>query len=91
MTKTDLVKLVMESESESRANTERMLNAFLGGIVSSLAFGEEVVLHGFGKFSVSQRKARTGRDPRNGKAVPIPAKKVVKFTVQKNLRDAVNG
>lgn len=91
MTKAELISRVAQAMKESKAHTERMLDAFLLSIEGSLVQGADVVLHGFGKFSVSKRAAQIGRNPRTGEAVPIPATRVVKFKAQKALKDAVNG
>jgi DNA-binding protein HU-beta len=53
--------------------------------------GDKVALVGFGTFSVSERKARKGRNPQTGKEMKIAAKKVLKFTAGKALKEAVNG
>jgi DNA-binding protein HU-beta len=56
-----------------------------------MAEGEDVAIPGFGKFSIVERAPRTGRNPQTGKAMKIPAKKVVKFTPAKFLKEAVAG
>lgn len=91
MTRAELISRVSEGVKESKKHTESMLNAFLFTIERSLIDGHDVVLHGFGKFSVTKRAGRTGRNPRTGEPVAIPAKKFVKFTVQKKLKEAVQG
>ena len=91
MVKQELINEVAAETGEMKRTTEIFLNTFLTTIAAALARGEEVTLHGFGKFSVSQRAAREGRNPRDGSPVKIKAKKAVKFSPQKNLKDAVNG
>jgi len=59
-------------------------------ITDSIKKDDKVTLIGFGTFSVTKRAARDGRNPQTGKAIKIPAKKVVKFKVGKKLADAVN-
>lgn len=59
--------------------------------IALLKAGEEVTFGGIGKFSILNKPARTGRNPATGAAVEIPAKKVVKFQMSKNLKDALNG
>jgi len=59
------------------------------GVSQSLANGDAVTLIGFGTFSVSERAARTGRNPQTGEAIQIAAKSVVKFKAGKGLKDAV--
>ncbi len=69
---------------------ETALNTFIGYIVESLKGGQKVPLKGFGTFAVSEAKARTGRNPRTGEIVQIAAKKRVRFSPSKNLKDEVN-
>ena len=66
------------------------LNSAIDGVVSSLKKGGKVTLVGFGTFSVSSRKARTGRNPQTGAPLKIPAKKVTKFVAGAELKKAVN-
>ena len=89
MTKTQLIEaLTKEAELE-----KKHAKAFLVGLTSvvekTLKKGGDVPLSGLGKFKVQNRKARMGRNPQTGDAIKIPAKKVVKFTVAKNLKDTV--
>lgn len=67
------------------------MNAFTHALTQALEKGERVALPGLGVFNVKERAARTGRNPRTGEVVQIPAKKVVKFTASKALQTAVNG
>ena len=91
MTKVQLIAEVAAAMGETKAKTEEFLNTFLWSIKDALTSGVEVTIHGFGKFSVSQRAAREGRNPRDGSPVKIKAKKAVKFKPQKALSDAVQG
>ena len=91
MTKVQLIAEVAAAMGETKAKTEEFLNTFLWSIKDALTSGVEVTIHGFGKFSVSQRAAREGRNPRDGSPVKIKAKKSVKFKAQKALADAVQG
>ncbi len=88
MTKADLVSTVAET-GMTKKQTAAAVDAVIGAIKDALAKGEDVRLVGFGTFSVKKRKARTGRNPQTGKALKIPAKKVVRFTPGKGLKDAV--
>jgi DNA-binding protein HU-beta len=90
MNKSDLVAAIAENAKITRAEASRALQALLDNITTNLAKGEPVVLTGFGTFSVAKRAARTGRNPSNGKAIPIPAKTVAKFKTGKGLAGAVN-
>ena len=60
-------------------------------IADSLQKGDEVRIHGFGAFKTSQRKARTGRNPRTGEAVRVPARRVVRFSASTTLSSALKG
>jgi DNA-binding protein HU-beta len=90
MTKADLVAKIAAKASISKVGSERSLNAFLEAVQEILVEEGRLTLTGFGTFSVESRKARTGRNPRTGAAIKIPASKVVKFHPGKNLKEAVN-
>lgn len=90
MTKADLVAKIASKANMTKAGAERSLNAFLDAVQAVLVKEGKLTLTGFGTFSVEARKARTGRNPRTGAAIKIPASKVVKFRPGKNLKDAVN-
>ena len=88
LTKKDIVNLIAERNNIYKAQAEEILST-IGDIVHDvLAKGEEVALPGIGRFAVKERAARTGRNPQTGESLDIPAKKHVKFTVAKSLRDA---
>jgi nucleoid DNA-binding protein len=89
MTKAELISKMAASAKISKAAAGKALDAFLGGVKTSLKKEERVTLVGFGTFSVSKRKARKGRNPRTGKEIKIPARKVPKFTAGKAFKDAV--
>lgn len=89
MTKADLVVKIAEKANITKANAERALNAFLETVESTLVKDGKLTLTGFGTFVVEERKARTGRNPRTGAKIQIPATKVVKFRPGKLLKDAV--
>ena len=91
MNKLELTNVLAKQEEITKGKASAVINAVFDAIGDALQRGEEVTIHGFGKFSISQRAARTGRNPRDGSAVSIPAKKAVKFTAQKALKDAVQG
>jgi len=88
VTKADLVAKVAES-GMTKKQAASTVDAVMGAIEEALAKGEDVRLVGFGTFSVKKRKARTGRNPRTGKALKIPAKKVPVFSAGKGLKEAV--
>ncbi len=90
MNKTELIDAVAESADLSKAAATRAVDTVLESITSSLASGDSVALVGFGTFSVKDRAARTGRNPRTGEPIDIPAAKVPSFKAGKALKDAVN-
>lgn len=89
MTKEELVNTLADSCC-SKGEASEYLDKLLSVISDTLASGGEVRLPGFGVFSVSQRKARAGRNPRTGATIQIPASKAPKFKAGKPLKDAVN-
>jgi len=90
MAKTDIIaKIQAHAGIATKVEAGKVLDAVLAAIQESLVGGEALTLTGFGAFKVTERAARTGRDPRTGKAIEIPASKVVRFTPGKTLKDAV--
>ncbi|MCX5798353.1 MAG: HU family DNA-binding protein [Proteobacteria bacterium] len=89
MTKADLIGKMAAGAKVSKAAAGKALDAFIGSVKASLKKEERVTLVGFGTFSVSKRKARKGRNPRTGKEIKIPARKVPKFTAGKAFKDAI--
>ncbi|MCB9081234.1 MAG: HU family DNA-binding protein [Lewinellaceae bacterium] len=90
MNKGDLINMIAESASITKAQATSALSAVLDGISHELKAGGKVTLIGFGTFSVSRRDARTGRNPQTGKTIKIDAKNVIKFKPGKELTDSVN-
>ncbi len=90
MNKTDLVNSVSDQAELSRASAAAAVDAVLEAIKTELMQGGTVSLIGFGAFSIRERAARTGRDPRTGKALNIKASKNPVFKAGKALKDAVN-
>ena len=86
MNKTELVAALAEKAEVSKKDAELVLHA----VTEELAKGEKVQLVGFGTFEVSERAARTGRNPQTGKTMKIKASKAPKFKAGKALKDAVN-
>ncbi len=91
MNKNDLITAVASRAGVSKADSARAVDAVFDSISGSLAGGSEVRLVGFGTFSVTQRKATTGRNPRTGATIQIAASKQPKFKAGKGLKEAVNG
>jgi len=85
MNKTQLIDAMAEGSGLSKADAKRALEAFVGATTDSLKGGDKVALVGFGSFSVAERSARTGRNPKTGATIEIPAKKVVKFKAGADL------
>ena len=90
MTKAELVEKAAKDAGISKAAAAEALDSFIDGVVKAVKKGNKVALVGFGTFSVSKRKARTGRNPQTGAAIKIPARKVPKFSAGKTFKDAVN-
>lgn len=91
MLKSELIlKLTSEYPHLRQEDLELVVNVILEEITDSLARGDRVELRGFGAFSVRQRAARKGRNPRTGEAVHVPAKTVPFFKAGKELRARVN-
>ena len=89
MTKAELVAAIAAHAELSKTTAENSLNAILDALQETLAQEGKVTLTGFGTLEVENRKERTGRNPRTGKAMTIPAAKVVKFRAGKLLKSAV--
>lgn len=91
MNKTDLVSLVAKNADISKEAATEAVDATFDGISGALSTGDTVRIVGFGNFQVASRKASTGRNPRTGEAIQIPASKIPKFKAGKALKEAVNG
>lgn len=91
MNKQDLVNKVADTADIPKSKATLAVDAVLEAIKTSLKKGDAVRLVGFGTFSVSQRAATTGRNPRTGEKINIPASKQAKFKAGKELKEAVNG
>ncbi len=86
----DLAAKVAAATGQTIADSKKATAAVFDGLRSALASGDGMVVKGFGSFSISARKARTGRNPRTGETLQIPASKSVSFKAAKALKDAVN-
>jgi len=89
MTKKELIAVMADEAGISKAAASKALDAYLGAVTKKLKKGDKLGLVGFGTFSVTKRKAREGRHPQTGKAIKIPAKKVVMFKAGKVLSDKI--
>ncbi|MCK9165909.1 MAG: HU family DNA-binding protein [Acholeplasmataceae bacterium] len=89
MNKTELIAIVADKAAVTKKDAETVLAAIVETITETLATNEKVVITGFGTFEVRQRVARSGRDPRTGKVIQIPAQKTPAFRAGKNLKESV--
>ena len=87
MTKAELVDQVAATVHLSKSQTDAVLTQCFQAIIEALQSGESVELRGFGRFSLRHRQARTGRNPRTGETIPIPAKAVPTFTAGKAFQE----
>lgn len=90
MNKQELIDAISASAELTKADAKKALDAFIDSVSASLKKGDRISLVGFGSFSISDRKAREGRNPQSGKTIKIPAKKVVKFKAGAELAEMVN-
>ena len=90
MSKTELVAAIAEKTGLTKKDSEAAVNAFIGTITEQLKKGEKVQLIGFGTFEVSERAARTGRNPQTGAEMTIAASKAPKFKAGKALKELLN-
>lgn len=92
MTKSELIRLLAdENPNLYLSDVERIVDAVFEEISEAMVRGDRVELRGFGAFSVKQRDARVGRNPRTGEAVDVPSKRMPFFKTGKLLRDRLNG
>lgn len=90
MTKTDLVNYMAEEAGLTKADATRALDAFMSGVEKGLKEDGKVTLTGFFTFVAEHKEAKTGRNPRTGETVKIPAKVAVKGKAGSKLKDALN-
>lgn len=91
MNKSELIAQIAEKSKLTKAEATRALDAFTSTVVEALVDGEKIQLVGFGAFETRQRKARSGRNPRNPEeTIDIPASIAPVFKAGKNLKEAVN-
>ena len=90
MNKNDLVSNVAEASGLTKADAGRAVDGVFDTIASALSSGDDVRIVGFGSFSVANRAASTGRNPRTGEEIQIPASKQPKFKAGAPLKSAVN-
>ncbi|MFL2813924.1 MAG: HU family DNA-binding protein [Candidatus Puniceispirillales bacterium] len=90
MNKNDLISSVAEASGLTKADAGRAVDGVFDSIASALSSGDDVRIVGFGSFSVANRAASTGRNPRTGEEIQIPASKQPKFKAGAPLKSAVN-
>lgn len=89
MTKAELIASIAAKADLNKTSAEHVLNAILDAMQEMLAAEGKITLTGFGTLEVQNRTERTGRNPRTGKPLTIPAAKVVKFRAGKMLKNAL--
>ena len=89
MTKGELIAIIGKEARISKASAEKAINALTNSVTKALKKGGKLALTGFGTFSVAKRRARVGRNPKTGKEIGIPARRVVKFKAGNLLKSAV--
>ena len=90
MNTAEVVAAVAEQAEIYKKDAEAAVKAFTDVVAEELKKGEKIQLVGFGTFEVSERAARTGRNPRSGEEMTIPASKTPKFKAGKALKDSLN-
>lgn len=90
MSKTDLVSYIAEETGLTKADSARALEAFVNGVTKGLKKEGKVTLTGFATFTAKKKAAKTGRNPRTGAAVQIPARVAVTVKAGSKLKDALN-
>ena len=91
LSKQEFIEKVISKTGLTKSDTSKTLDAILDVITESLIKKMDIAFTGFGTFSTSQREARTGRNPSNGKEIQIPAKTVPTFKAGKGLKERVEG
>ena len=89
MNRSELIDALSHETDTTKADCDRWLNAFIGTVEKNIKKGEGVRLVGFGTFTVSKRKARSGRNPQTGKPIQIPARTVPVFKAGACLKESV--
>ena len=89
MTKSEMIRVLAEEAKVSKKEIKTVLEALNAVVIKTLKKDKKVKLQGLGIFTVRDRKARLGRNPMTGEQIQIPAKRVVKFRVAKDVKNAV--
>jgi len=91
VTKADLVEEVIRETELPRKDSEVVVETVFESIIQALQTGDKIEIRGFGSFRTRHRRGRTGRNPKTGAKVEVPAKKIPFFKPSKELKDFVNG
>jgi DNA-binding protein HU-beta len=91
MNKSELIEALAADTGLTKTDSAQVLESFLGTVTKTLKKGDDVIITGFGKFSVVKRAARQGVNPRTGERVKIKASKAPKFSAGATLKQAVSG
>lgn len=89
MNKSELIDAVAAESGLTKADSKKAIEAFVSSVGNALKKGDKLALVGFGSFSVSDRPARSGRNPKTKETITIPARKVVRFKPGSELSDSV--
>ncbi|HHU54916.1 MAG TPA: HU family DNA-binding protein [Mollicutes bacterium] len=90
MTKTDLVNFIAEETGLTKADSSRVLEAMVKGVITGLKEGDKVTLTGFCTFTAKDKPEKEGRNPRTGEKVVIPARRAVTIKAGSKLKEALN-
>ena len=90
MTKSELIDAVATRTKITKSRAEQVVNCVFESMTQALERGEGIEIRGFGSFTVRHYKPYNGRNPRTGKPVPVPAKRLPFFKVGKELKELVN-
>jgi integration host factor subunit alpha len=91
LTKSQIIEEVRANNRLTKKQSSKTIEALLEIIKETLASGEDVLISGFGKFCVKEKRERRGRNPATGEDMMLDARKVVTFKCSGKLRDKVNG
>ncbi len=91
LTKVHIIEAIAEQIGFPKNHSSEIVETLLELIKSALESGEDVLISGFGKFCVNEKKERMGRNPATGEAMMMAARKVVTFKCSRQLRDKING
>jgi len=91
LTKTDIVELIAEKNDFKPTEAKDVLEELIEIIKSTLASGEDLMISGFGKFQVNEKKPRKGRNPATGESMVLDRRRIVTFKCAGKLKDRING